>query len=319
MTLHLACIAEGDSLRHTGAMLHSALQHTTQRPLTVHLLHGQPYPAADSAHIRSVVEEAGAELNLLPVTAERAATFRDSHFPRAIWYRILLPELLPAVDRVLYLDSDIIVGDDLAPLWHMPLEGNWLGAVCNPFYPFMPDYPVEALGFASGREYFNSGVLLLDLAALRAAGAVAPLVDYARRHPQCAYPDQDALNVVCRGRWKPLHPRWNAQSTIFELPAHSLPFTAEQVAQARSAPAVVHYIGPFKPWSHLCRHPLRARYFAHAAQTPWGVPAIADATLRNRILRLLPLRWIDRWMRLERLLRRPPQLRARLRRIGARR
>ena len=64
-----------------------------------------------------------------------------------------------------------------------------------------------------------------------------------------------------------LHPRWNAQSTLFELPLKRLPFTPQEVAEARTRPAVIHYIGPFKPWHYLCKHPLRGLYFEHLRQT----------------------------------------------------
>ncbi|HVT36945.1 MAG TPA: glycosyltransferase, partial [Nevskiaceae bacterium] len=148
-------------------------------------------------------------------------------------------------------------------------------------------------------------------------GTAEKLAEFARTHPHLHYPDQDALNVVCRGRWLHLQPRWNAQSTFFQLRDTDLPLPPEQSREARAHPALVHYIGPFKPWTYMCTHPLRQLYFDHARQTPWGAPAPEGRTLRTMLLRPLPLRWIDRWLAFERWLQALPQrVVRRLRRAG---
>ena len=296
-TIELACIADGAYLRHTGAMLHSALSRTPGARFAITVLHGSPVGEDDRARMAQVVAPFGATLQFRQLDD---AMFPGGYFPRAIWLRILLPELLPHADKVLYLDSDLIVADDLRPLWDTDLGDALLGAVTNPFYPFMPDHPKLHLGIEDPADYLNSGVLLMSLARMRAEGTSAKLVEFARSRPGNPYPDQDALNDVCRGRWLHLHPRWNVQSTLFELPARVLPLPAAQVEEARTRPAVVHYIGPFKPWHYLCRHPLQHLYFEHARATPWGAPALEGVSLRNAILKRLPLAWIDFWFRAER-------------------
>ncbi|HUP91359.1 MAG TPA: glycosyltransferase family 8 protein [Solimonas sp.] len=301
MTIELACIADGGYLRHTGAMLHSALAHSPGERFSVCVLHGNPIPEQERAKLQQVTQAFGARLRFELVDDQRAAQFPCGYFPRAVWLRILLPELLPQAERVLYLDSDLIVTGDLAPLWATDLGDHLLAAVTNPFYPFMPDHPRLHLGIKDPRDYFNSGVLLMNLARMRAEGTSSRLCEFARTRPGNPYPDQDALNEVCRGRWLHLHPRWNVQSTLFELAPAQLPLPPQQVAEALAQPALVHYIGPFKPWHYLCRHPLQALYFEHARATPWGAPALEGQTPRNAVLRRLPLAWIDRWFRLERL------------------
>ena len=79
-----------------------------------------------------------------------------------------MPELLPEVERVLYLDVDTLALDDLAPLWRTDLGDAYVGAVTNVFQPDHLFHAAE-LGIRP-EDYFNSGVLLLDLAALRRDG-----------------------------------------------------------------------------------------------------------------------------------------------------
>lgn len=298
--IELACIGQGPYLRHTAAMLHSALSHAAPGSVAVHLLHETAIDAGEDTRLRQTLAPFGAQLHLHAVPESMLMDFPSGYFPRAIWLRVLLPDLLPAHDRVLYLDSDMIVCDDLLPLWQTRLDDVLLAAVPNPFYPFMPPYPRLRLGIGGSGEYFNSGMLLMNLAAMREADLAGQLRALARANPDYLYPDQDALNVACRGRWRPVHPRWNAQSTLFELPADALPFSPAVVAETRAKPAVIHYIGPFKPWHYLCRHPSQQAYFRHARLTPWGAPSLEGRSAKNFVLRQLPLLWIDRALKAER-------------------
>lgn len=300
----IACITDAKFMRHTGAMLHSALAASAPATCAMRVLHSDAIDADDQSRLHELVARFGATLNFIFIGDDRIADLPSGYFPRAVWLRILLPELLPDCAKILYLDSDIIVTSSLAPLWETDVSGHLLGAVTNPFYPFMPDHPRLQLGISDPRDYFNSGVLLMNLQRMRDQGSAAQLRAYAREHPGAPYPDQDALNAVCRGRWLALHPRWNVQSTIFELDDAQLPLPAAQIAEARAHPAVIHFIGLFKPWHYLCRHPLRDLYFEHARATPWGAPRIEGRSLRNVLLRPLPLAWIDRWMGVERRLAR---------------
>lgn len=302
--IQIACISDGSYLRHTAATLHSALSHSQPRRCTVHVLHENAVPVEDQHKLAAVVEGLNGELCWLRVDPEVARGFPDGGFPRSVWFRVLLPELLPELDRVLYLDSDLIVRRSLEPLWTTDLGEHLLGAVTNPLYPFQPPYPKDALGIDAPAEYFNSGVLLLNLRQMRVEGTTRKLAQVAMDRPGLWYPDQDALNLVCRGRWLAVHPRWNAQSTFFELAERELPVPAAQIAETRADPAVVHFIGPMKPWTYLCRHPLRALYAEHARATPWGAAPLEGRTLRNAVLRQLPMVAIDRWFAAERWLQR---------------
>lgn len=301
--IELACIGQGAYLRHTAAMLHSVLTHATL-PVRVHLLQEGPISSADRQRLEAILQPKGAQLMAHVIAARDLEGFSSGRFARAIWLRALLPQLLPACDKLLYLDSDIIVVSDIAPLWAEPLGTDLLAAVTNPLYPFMPPYPRQRLGIQDPALYFNSGVLLMNLAAMRAEKTLDKLRDFARNNPDCLYPDQDAYNIVCKGRWRMLRPRWNAQSTFFELKPEQLPGSREWAIQARNEPAIIHFIGPFKPWHYLCRHPLQHMYAAHARQTPWGFAALEGKSLENKILKYLPMRWIDRYRRLRRRLSR---------------
>lgn len=291
MTLEIACGATRNYVPHLAVMLHSLMARTPRRPLRVWLMSGQPLPSTDLMRLESIVARSGGEWRVLSIDPAAEAAFpRPRHFHPSIWHRLLLPELLPNIGRILYLDADMVIADDLGPLWDTALGPNLFAAVVAPFYPSQPAWPTE-LGISLDR-YVSSGVLLMDLAAMRAENVVARLRAYAIDHPANPCPEQDALNALYGDRCLRLEPRWNAQPIFFDTPPHRLPFPREQVERAVREPAVVHFSGVAKPWHYLSKHPLRGLYFDHLRQTPWPIQPLDGRTLMNRALRLLPTPWI---------------------------
>src|SRR4051812_26157988 len=116
MTLHVACAADSDYAVHSAAMLHSLLAHTSPEELTVHYLHGPGFSSRSRRLLRRMLEEAGAtivfhEVDETPVDGLPV----KGPITIASWYRLLVPSVVDA-DRALWLDSDLIVVDDVAPL-----------------------------------------------------------------------------------------------------------------------------------------------------------------------------------------------------------
>ena len=286
--IEIACSADARYLPHVSAMLHSLLTHTRSRPLRVWLMHGRDLPEDGRERVAAVTRQFGAELQFLRVPDSMIEGFPTRKFHYSCWYRILLPELLPQLERILYLDCDVIVTDDLEPLWTMDLGGKLFAACTNPLFPAMYETVRETLGIQDFRDYLNSGVLLLDLPKMRAEGIAARLHAYAKTHPDNACPEQDALSVLTHGRWLSLHPRWNMQTTLYDLKPARLPYPEPVIREALARPAVVHFNGPFKPWQLLCKHRLKHLYFDHLRQTPWPEQPVEMTGWGYRLMQPLP-------------------------------
>jgi lipopolysaccharide biosynthesis glycosyltransferase len=127
--------------------------------------------------------------------------------------RLSMPEALADVPLAMYLDVDVHVLDDLRPLLATPMDGGPLAAVRDAVNPVLTAGPAlpgwRRLGLPASREYFNSGVMLLDLPACRGTFAEAKRFVRERRE-HVRYWDQDALNFVVADRWRRLERRWNA-------------------------------------------------------------------------------------------------------------
>ena len=132
MTMHVACAADEAYVGHCAAMLHSLLARHADDGVVVHFLHAPAFDARERARLVGHIERNGGRVELHALDdACIAGLPAIAGIPPIMWYRVFLPELLPAVDRVLYLDADTLVVDDLRPLWREPLDGAYVAAVPN--------------------------------------------------------------------------------------------------------------------------------------------------------------------------------------------
>ena len=227
MSIVVACAAEGaEYLEHTATMLRSL---RAQHPdAEVHLLPTPETPDLPGTTVHRVADERVAGLPTEGFTG------------KATWYRAFLPELLPDTERILFLDSDLLVLAPLDELWTTSLDDAWVAAVDNVFQPDHRHHP----GRLGVRRYFNAGVLLMNLATMRRDDRTTALVEYGRTADYLPLRDQDALNVVLGERRVALPARFNVMNSHHAFS----PWWRHRAA--RRAPVIRHFEGPGanKPW-----------------------------------------------------------------------
>jgi lipopolysaccharide biosynthesis glycosyltransferase len=163
------------------------------------------------------------------------------HISKITYARLLIPHMFPeSVSRVLYLDADILVLDDLGPLWDTDLKGAVVGAVLD------PTMDARIKGRATGnddvpevQDYFNAGVLLIDLDRWREERISEKALEYLNHHPRSFFADQDALNLACDGRWTALDLRWNFFHHWY---------TSIRDMTPAERPMIAHFVTSRKPW-----------------------------------------------------------------------
>lgn len=193
------------------------------------------------------LDEVRLSMEFIPLKGRLQGLYIDPRYTEAASLRLLLPELLPDLDRVLYLDCDIIVRQDLAKLWsETDLGDNYLGAVYEAAIEGQAER-FRALG-CDPAKYFNSGFLLMNLEQMRQEKVSERLLE-ACRVPYLEFPDQDALNQVCQGRVLPLSPLYNSIRTFF-IPKYKPDFVrqySEELWHQVQHGGTIHYTGG-KPW-----------------------------------------------------------------------
>lgn len=173
--------------------------------------------------------------------------YTDARYSEAASFRLLLPELLPDYDKILYLDCDMIIRQDMGKLYReTELGKNCLAAVFEAPIDSQANR-IEALGCTPGR-YFNSGVLLMNLKLMREESVSEQLLKSCEKD-YMEFPDQDALNQVCQGRVLSLSPAYNSIRTFF-LPQYKADFCkiySERIWKVVQKEGNIHYTGG-KPW-----------------------------------------------------------------------
>jgi lipopolysaccharide biosynthesis glycosyltransferase len=277
--VHLAWASDLGYLVPTAVAIRSALEHLDpDTGAVVHVL----YRGLRPCHLAMLARVVGTRATLAPLSVDdhrlRSLAARNPHgYPAPTLFRLLLPELLDtSIDRVLYLDGDLVVRRDLTPLATMDLAGAPAAAVGH----YLPRE--RALGLRPGMPYVNTGVLLMDLRQWRerrlGPRMVELLGDAAEQLP---FADQDAINEIIGTELALVDPRWNQLSSlVLEEPDDGL-YGPTELAQLRQDPWIVHYSSRPKPWQPGGdRHPHAARWWEYHALTGVEVQRVSQ---RDRV------------------------------------
>lgn len=168
---------------------------------------------ADTAALKALAGE-NVTVSVLPQEEVDLFYIRDTHVSKTSLLKYYIARALPQLDKVLYIDSDILVLHDLTQLYNTDISGKYLAAVKDPSWFFENMHVVE-LNLEDRGFYFNSGVMLMNLKKFREDGLEAKLEDYTNNNFR-TYMDQDALNVVVGNDVALLPFEANAMNFFFE-------------------------------------------------------------------------------------------------------
>ena len=204
--------------------------------------------------------------------------FTGGHFTVETYYRLLLPELLPRIDKIIYMDGDTVVEGDISTLWRVDL-GDKLAGVTPAIRQSNFTKHKDLLGMAENAMYFNAGVLLLDLVNLRQFGLLDKAIEVIPGlHKSFVnngvdwFVDQEVLNHLLQGKCIFLPPKYNVADHIFDSIDFD-DFPLSDWSEAYSHPLIIHYIARDKP-TRISKcymySPSWERYYAYKAMTPYA-------------------------------------------------
>lgn len=270
MSMNILVTLDENYLEPLRTMLWSLHQAEPETPFTVWLIHSHMRPEA----LESVRQycgrfgwgfcpcEAGEEL------FADAPVFR--HYTKAMYYRLLASRILPeSVEKVLYLDPDILILNPISQLLDLPLEGNLFAAANHTGLGQQISAPVNRVRLHSNDSstYFNSGVLVMDLEAQRRELDPAAIFAWTQEHAnELILPDQDILNALYGSRILPL------DDTIYNYDPRDcdtyllLSGGEKTMTWIMEHTAVLHFCGRFKPWKPNARGRFVSLYKYFAVQ-----------------------------------------------------
>jgi lipopolysaccharide biosynthesis glycosyltransferase len=200
-----------------------------------------------------------------------------SHANKSLYYRLLLADVLPPdYEKVIYLDSDLIVIQNLEKLWQTDIGDNYVLAVQDGSIPFVSSphgiKKYQDLNIPPENKYFNSGVLVINLQKWRAENISAKLFQYLEKYKDFVqHHDQEAMNVLFTGKWGEVEPQWNQTPNFFDYPSwKESPYKEIDYYNAVNNPCIVHFAGTAKPWNSFEKYPLRELFFHYLDMTAWS-------------------------------------------------
>ncbi|CYU95869.1 glycosyltransferase family 8 protein [Streptococcus suis] len=238
--MNLAFTVSDSYIDYMGTTLYSIMVHTRKSLVSVYVLTSD---ISDYSRFKlQKLEDRFHNLNIHILVVD-AKQFEDlplnrSHITRPeVYFRMAFASLLPDLDRILYLDSDILAQKDLQPLWETPLDGAYMAAVSEPPSEGGFDYR-RSIGMTDPTYYFNSGVLLMDLKKIREDKIESLLFECGHAiKDKIRLQDQDIINVALEGKIKALDPIYNYG------------YMERQANLRKEADIVLNHYSLEKPWN----------------------------------------------------------------------
>lgn len=251
--------------------------------------------------IRLIANKYGRIVNFIPMPDINQVENLGLKSIKATWLydsfcRLYLDNILPPyVDRVLYLDGDVLIHNSLTELWNTDLQGKCVAAVPD----CIGEEYYHLFGLSDAARYCNSGVLLIDIKKWKDMQVGKKVANYVReRKGYVFFMEQTVLNAVLDSQIHILHPRYNVSTLMQSLSYKELmglrnpkrAFSEKEFDEAINNPCLIHLTTLFfvvnRAWIKNNNHPDNGLYMKYVSLTPWkDSPLLPDArTLKKKFV-----------------------------------
>ncbi|WP_457747073.1 glycosyltransferase family 8 protein [Sulfurimonas sp.] len=278
--------ADNNYMQHLAVTLISLLENNKNSVFKIYIFNND-ISKSNKENIESIASKYNCSLVYIHFDVSLFKHIDAGRFSIATYYRLLIPEYID-VDKALYLDVDMVVNDSIDMLYNTDVSDVYVAAVEDAWK--QREY-LNKLGMSSFANYFNAGVLLINLKKWREEKLFKKFIDYekASTFPLVSH-DQDIFNAIFNGKWKKLPLKYNQYEKNPDLDREKLLtcFSEEEIREAQENPVIIHYIGGRKPWHYRSEHNQKSLYWKYLALTPYKGYQPSDKTLRNIISKNTP-------------------------------
>lgn len=274
--IEIALCTDNNYAMPAGVMIYSVCKHTEDVSFNV-IVPGN-FSDGNLQKLKHIAGSFGNRIQFITIPEGLADGFpvgldnQPAHISIAAYYRLFLGKLLPeTINKVIYLDCDLICLSDLKELWDIELGDSAVAAVNDIPRPWQN--PQERLEYDESFPYFNSGVLLVNLEYWREKNVISDFMSFLKEADadQIQFHDQDVLNYVFHETVWMLPPKFNATDIFFhkEFLEEAFPYSDTDVYEARYNPIIVHFTYKNKPWIKGGSHTYRDVFLSFKKETPW--------------------------------------------------
>ena len=289
---HIALTIDNNFVRFCGVTMVSTMHNDIPSDICFHIVTDGLAPS-DEAILRGLAEDRGSQIRFYTVPPKALECYElrweGQRLSKVVFFRCLLSSLLPdSVEKVIYMDCDMLVLQPLDKLWNTPLENFALAATPDSLEP-NPKHP-QRLCYDTNYGYFNGGLLLINLKYWREHDIESKCREYYNLYPErILMNDQDLLNGLLYDKKVFVDICYNVQEGAYRLPKDKSTDWQPPYIDMLLHPAILHYSSR-KPWQYHCMHPLRHLFFTYQDMTPWaGQHPLNNLVARfHRFIHLLP-------------------------------
>ena len=212
--------------------------------MRIFLLYGQSMTDNCIMELRKLVERYGNEFVAIRMNDEKFSSFPVRNWSVEAYYRLVGFDIVPCdVDRILYLDGDIIINQSIIDFYNTPFEGNYYVA-CEDLAISKGKNKQEYnnLGFSSDHLYINGGVELINVKKMKEEYNVADIFWYLNQHgDSILYADQTTVNYLFAGKIK------YADGLKYNCQASGYHYTEEKKILGNAH--IIHFTS-LRPWNN---------------------------------------------------------------------
>ena len=242
-----------------GTAMQSIIDHTDSK-LCFHILHDETVSEENKRKLQQVAHQKGDSIQFHFIDSSIFDDVKERlhRFTVGTMFRLMLPEMLPNLNKIIYLDADLFVNRDVKELWDIDVSNYFVAGVrdygtCH--HTFTP-YPVQE-GIVNRQNYINAGVLILNLDKIRSYGNMKnQSIQYLIDNPDSSLFDQDALNVIYKDSILLLEEKWNSFVLVLK---------SKNVKKMENR--IYHYVGDLLQL--YSDYQLDKEYFRTICRTPW--------------------------------------------------
>ena len=266
----------------TGVLMQSVCANNKDSVVNFHIICDESIEERHKEDLKSVIcrfiNKRVLFYNIDGIKFDEMPALDNAPVTKAAYYRLELAGLLPeSINKVLYLDGDIIVRKSIEELYNTDISNYALAAV--------PDNNI-GLNLRSG--YFNSGVMLINLKYWREHNLREDYYRFIQEHPDMIrFWDQDVLNYVLKEQKLLLPVKYNLVcGWLWRNCGSNSEDFKDELDDAIKDPVIIHFTTPNKPWTTICRHPYKNLFLKYKSQTIWkDTPLQEKRPLKLRIIK----------------------------------
>jgi lipopolysaccharide biosynthesis glycosyltransferase len=290
--MDVVCCTDNNYIMPTGVLLCSICENNKSEEIIFHIILNSDISENNKCSLKNVVAKYFSKVICFYVVEHKIPEYftvnkpgQPQHITSVSYFRLLVTEILPEnIDKVIYLDCDIIVRHSLRELYNYDVEKYAVAAV-----PDMTEGQIHwynYLRYPQRYGYFNAGVLLINLKYWRDNDMLTQFSNFAKNYPQrIRMHDQDILNYVLHDKKLNLPLKYNFQDGFFyKEPLISWEYE-DELEEAIDNPFIIHYTST-KPWMEDCKNPYKEIFFQYQSKTEWkNMPLLKNKQSKKEIIK----------------------------------